>query len=63
MTRQPSVRVGPFATANWVSNHPAANNNDYLVFQQTASPSTTGIITRDGMASSTVEGYIRKIWW
>ena len=55
-----SVRVGPFATANWVSSHPAANNNDYLVFQQTATPTTTGIMTRSGAASSDVEGYITR---
>ena len=53
-----SVRVGPFESANWVSSHPAANNNDYLVFEQTSSASTTGILTRGGMASSDVEGYI-----
>ena len=55
---QPSVRVGPFTAANWISNHPAANTNNFLAFQQTNSPSTTGILTRDGMANSTVEGYI-----
>ena len=42
--------------ANWISSHPAANTNDYLVFQQTSSASTTGIMTRGGMASSDVEG-------
>ena len=53
---QSSVRVGPFKAANWISSHPAANTNDYLVFQQTSSASTTGIMTRGGMASSDVEG-------
>ena len=55
---QASVRVGPFTAANWISSHPAANTNDYLVFQQTSSASTTGIMTRGGMASSDVEGFI-----
>ena len=53
-----SVRVGPFASANWISTHPAANNNDYLVFQQTNTDSTTGIMTRAGTSSSDVGGYI-----
>ena len=53
---QSSVRVGPFASANWMSSHPAADTNDYLVFQQTSSASTTGIMTREGAASSDVEG-------
>ncbi|WP_440931171.1 LamG-like jellyroll fold domain-containing protein [Candidatus Pelagibacter sp.] len=53
-----SVRVGPFEAANWISNHPAANTNNFLAFQQTNSGTTTGILTRDGMANSTVEGYI-----
>ena len=48
---QPSVRVGPFTAANWISSHPAANTNNFLAFQQTSSPSTTGILTRDGMAN------------
>ena len=55
---QSSVRVGPFASANWISSHPAANNNDYLVFQQTNSDATTGIMTRAGASSSDVGGYI-----
>jgi len=55
---QASVRVGPFTAANWISSHPAANTNDYLAFQQTTAESTTGILTRDGMASSDVEGFI-----
>ena len=55
---QTSVRVGPFASANWLSTHPAADNNDYLVFKQTTTDSTTGIMTRDGTASSDVEGYV-----
>ena len=55
---QSSVRVGPFESSNWISSHPAANTNDYLVFQQTSSASTTGIMTRGGMASSDVEGFI-----
>ena len=55
---QTSVRVGPFASANWLSSHPAANMNDYLVFKQTTSSSTTGIMTRTGTASSDVEGFI-----
>ena len=53
-----SVRVGPFETDNWISSHPAANGNDYLVFQQTTSASTTGILTRNGTASADVEGYV-----
>ena len=53
-----SVRVGPFATANWMSSHPAADDNDYLTFKQTSSSSTTKIMTREGAASSDVEGYI-----
>ena len=53
-----SVRVGPFASANWLSSYPAANNDDYLVFKQTQSESTTGIMTRVGTANSAVEGYI-----
>ena len=57
---QPSVRVGPFESANWVNSHPAANTNDYLVFQQTAAASTTGILTRDGMANSNVEGFVTR---
>ena len=36
----------------------AANNNDYLVFQQTNSGATTGIMTRAGASSSDVGGYI-----
>ena len=32
--------------------------NDYLAFQQTTTEATTGILTRDGMASSDVEGFI-----
>jgi hypothetical protein len=55
---QASVRVGPFTAANWISSHPAANTNDYLAFQQTTAEATTGILTRDGMASSDVEGFI-----
>ena len=55
---QASVRVGPFESSNWISSHPAANTNDYLVFQQTNTASTTGILTRDGMASSDVEGFV-----
>ena len=55
---QASVRVGPFTAANWISSHPAANTNDYLAFQQTSTASTTGILTRDGEASSDVEGFI-----
>ncbi|MDC0416302.1 hypothetical protein OAM12_03470 [Candidatus Pelagibacter sp.] len=57
-TSQASVRVGPFTAANWISSHPAANTNDYLAFQQTTAEATTGILTRDGMASSDVEGFI-----
>ena len=53
-----SVRVGPFTASNWVTNHPAANDNDYLAFQKTATASTTGIVTRTGAASSDVEGFI-----
>ena len=56
--KQSSVRVGPFASANWVSSHPAANNNNYLAFQQTANSSTTGILTRSGDAHADVEGFI-----
>ena len=52
---QPSVRVGPFETANWVNNHPAANNNDYLTYKQSSSP---GIKTRSSASSSDVEAYI-----
>ena len=52
---QPSVRVGPFETANWVNNHPAANNNDYLTYRQSSSP---GIKTRSSASSSDVEAYI-----
>jgi len=57
-TSQASVRVGPFTAANWINSHPAANMNDYLAFQQTTTEATTGILTRDGMASSDVEGFI-----
>ena len=57
-SKQSSVRVGPFASANWVSSHPAANNNDYLAFQQTTNSSTTGILTRSGDAHADVEGFI-----
>ena len=53
-----SVRVGPFASANWMTSHPAADDNDYLTFKQTSSSSTTKIMTREGAASSDVEGYI-----
>ena len=52
---QPSVRVGPFETGNWISNHPAANNNDYLTFRQSGSP---GIKTRPSTSSAEVEAYI-----
>ena len=52
---QPSVRVGPFETANWISNHPAANNNDYLTYQHSSNP---GIKTRLSTSSSEVEAYI-----
>ncbi len=52
---QSSVRVGPFETANWVNNHPAANNNDYLTYKQSSSP---GIKTRSSASSSDVEAYI-----
>ena len=55
---QPSVRVGPFEANNWINNHPAANTNNFLAFQQTNSATTTGILTRNGMASSDVDGYI-----
>lgn len=57
---QASVRVGPFESSNWISSHPAANTNDYLVFQQTNNASTTGILTRGemGAASSDVEGFV-----
>ena len=48
---QPSVRVGPFETANWISNHPAANNNDYLTYQHSSNP---GIKTRLSTSSSEV---------
>ena len=47
-------------SANWVNSHPAANTNDYLVFQQTAAASTTGILTRDGAANSNVEGFVTR---
>ena len=61
-TSQSSVRVGPFASANWATiqneTHPDADNNDYLVFQQTGSDTTTGIMTRTGESSSDVGGYI-----
>ena len=53
-----SVRVGPFESGNWLSSHPAANNNDYLAFQKTSSASTSRIMTRTGGASSDVEGFI-----
>ena len=53
-----SVRVGPFTSTNWVANHPAANDNDYLAFQKTASGTTTGIVTRTGAANASVEGFI-----
>ena len=55
---QSSVRVGPFDDDNWIATHPAADNNDYLVFQQTTADASTGIMTRTGTASSDVEGYI-----
>ena len=57
-TNEPSVRVGPFTAGNWISTHPAANTNDYLAFQQTQANSSTGILTRNGMANSDVEGFI-----
>ncbi|NDB79005.1 hypothetical protein EB155_03990, partial [archaeon] len=56
-----SVRVGPFESGNWLSSHPAANNNDYLAFQKTSSASTSKIMTRTGGASSDVEGYLVQL--
>ena len=49
---QPSVRVGPFETTNWISNHPAADNNDYLTYR------SPGIKTRSSASSPDVEAYI-----
>ena len=57
---QASVRVGPFESANWISSHPAANTNDYLAFRQAATEANTGILTRDGMASSDVDGFVTR---
>ena len=59
-TSQASVRVGPFESANWVSSHPAANTNDYLAFRKGATDANTGILTRDGMASSDVDGFVTR---
>ena len=55
---QPSVRVGPFTAANWVSNHPAANTNNFLAFQQTNSPSTVEFAIPSLVRIPVVEGYI-----
>ena len=52
---EPSVRVGSFKAANWISNHPAANNNDYLTYKQSTSP---GIKTRSSASVADVEAYI-----
>ena len=49
-------RVGPFTGSNFLANHPAANNNNYLSFLKTAADSTTGIKTRTGTADSDVVG-------
>ena len=53
-----SVRVGPFQSTNWLSSHPAADNNDYLAFQKKSDDIKNKIKTRDGTASSDIEGYI-----
>jgi hypothetical protein len=53
---QNSVRVGPFESANWINDHPGANDNDYLTFL--GSSSNPGIKTRGGEANSTVNSYI-----
>lgn len=65
-TRTPAnVRVGPFddyTSPNvhpiWANNHPAANNNDYLAYNHTASINTRRVLTRSGEANSAVPGYI-----
>ena len=60
-TRTPaSVRVGPFESTNWLSGHPGANNNDYLVYQHTAGNANRRILTRTGEANSAVPGYITR---
>ena len=54
---QTNVRVGPFASANWLDGHPGLNDNDYLTF---LSNSTPGIKTREGFSNPTVNSYIIK---
>ena len=51
---QRSVRVGPFESNNWKSDHPAANESNYLVFEQ----STSKIATRTAAEDANVDSYI-----
>ena len=51
---QSSVRVGPFETANWLANHPAADDNDYLTYSQEGGK----IKTRSSGGGPAVDSYI-----